>query len=629
MVDYYALISPTIEPLAAASPEERKLVYERLVAMLDQQLRAADPPRSDKDILKERIQMETAIRRVERHILAKRAPAPSKSDQPRQDWERAGSQSLDEAQRDSLSGETSALEPVIAEPVIAEPVIAEPVVADPVIAEAPAPAVPEPFNEQTDENTSFEAPSLAESDHQDTVPGMPKISEPMLVKDDQEAEGFHDQPHERETAQAPDAIDGEGPVAHAAHADAEDEDHPLSPPTIAIKKSIFEERARPAEPSAGPRDFFSRRLPVAADDPLTTITEPERDAESPSLPAVSLDEGSVASDDGGTPVSDDAVRHGSRLAQTVAIAPVPSLSTEIAADAPAPIPEEPRAFTPAPNVILTRDRIISDQRKGLMLRLSILILVLMALGAAVAAVSEFLARKANDAGTTKSSDVSLSSAAPEAKFTDRLPVEPDEPIKTADGAGGGTNASTTTTSDNAPLIQRVALIEEPAGGIGEAKRTEGRVTWKLETLKSGTSGTADLGVKATIDLADAGLSASFVFRKNRDVTSANAYLIEVSFQPAPDNVNGKIRDISMPELRVDERTRGVSLAGIPVPVSDNVFLIGLNALPADMQRNIDLLRTRNWFLWPLRYSTGKRALLLFEKGKPGERIFEDAIQAWK
>ena len=225
MVDYYALISPTIEPLAAASPEERKLVYERLVAMLDQQLRAADPPRSDKDILKERIQMETAIRRVERHILAKRAPAPSKSDQPRQDWERAGSQSLDEAQRDSLSGETSALEPVIAEPVIAEPVIAEPViaepvVADPVIAEAPAPAVPEPFNEQTDENTSFEAPSLAESDHQDTVPGMPKISEPMLVKDDQEAEGFHDQPHEREIAQAPDAIDGEGPVAHAAQKDA-------------------------------------------------------------------------------------------------------------------------------------------------------------------------------------------------------------------------------------------------------------------------------------------------------------------------------------------------------------------------------------------------------------------------
>ena len=70
MVDYYALISPTIEPLADASPEERKVVYDRLVTMLDQQLRAADPPRSDKDILKERINLEAAIRRVERRILS-------------------------------------------------------------------------------------------------------------------------------------------------------------------------------------------------------------------------------------------------------------------------------------------------------------------------------------------------------------------------------------------------------------------------------------------------------------------------------------------------------------------------------------------------------------------------------
>ncbi|NBQ39893.1 MAG: hypothetical protein EBU34_08950 [Alphaproteobacteria bacterium] len=78
MVDYYALISPTIEPLADASPEERKVVYDRLVTMLDQQLRAADPPRSDKDILKERINLEAAIRRVERRILSnKKQSAPS------------------------------------------------------------------------------------------------------------------------------------------------------------------------------------------------------------------------------------------------------------------------------------------------------------------------------------------------------------------------------------------------------------------------------------------------------------------------------------------------------------------------------------------------------------------------
>jgi hypothetical protein len=58
-------------------------------------------------------------------------------------------------------------------------------------------------------------------------------------------------------------------------------------------------------------------------------------------------------------------------------------------------------------------------------------------------------------------------------------------------------------------------------------------------------------------------------------------------------------------------------------------LIGLSGLAIDSQRNLDLLSSRNWFLIPLRYANGKRALLLFEKGKPGERVFADAMQTWK
>jgi hypothetical protein len=157
----------------------------------------------------------------------------------------------------------------------------------------------------------------------------------------------------------------------------------------------------------------------------------------------------------------------------------------------------------------------------------------------------------------------------------------------------------------------------------------GRVNWKLETLRSTLTNTSDIGAKATIDLAEAGLSANFVFRRNRDQTSANTHLIEISVTPSPDNPNGKIREVSVPELRVDERTRGANLEGIAVPVADNVFLIGLSGLPKDILRNIDLLRTRNWFLIPMRYSNGKRALLMFEKGKPGERVFEDAMQTWQ
>ena len=627
MVDYYALISPTIEPLAEAPPEERKLVYERLVAMLDQQLRAADPPRSDKDILKERIQLETAIRRVERHILARRPPIRTKPEQSTSDTQKPETQSAAPLSLETESLKTS--EPKIAAPEIDVPAIAAPeiIIQEIEAREIETPEIttpeivaqdietPEPFNDPAIDEPPSTSPSKDEGDARaEAVPEMPKISESAAALVHQEAQ---DHSQEFEPTKSQDGVQSErrSDAIEPAHAD-------LPLPTVAIKKSLFEDRSRPV----GPRDIFSRRLPVATEDHSADATEPEHDLEAPkSAPHTEEEQSSPLATEPAAANTMSATR-----TDIVPVAPAPFYIDETAKEQNAPPFEEARAFTPTANVVITRDRIVSDQRKGLVLRLSILILVLLALGAAVAAVSEFLARRTIEASTSKQGDVALSNATPEAKFTDRLPVEPDEPLKSTAGTGAGaTNPSSNANADNALLIQRALFIEEPAGGIGEAKRTEGRVIWKLETLKSTLSGAADLGVKASIDLADAGLSASFVFRKNRDTTSVNAHLIEVSFQPSADNVNGKIRDISLPELRVDERTRGVTLAGIPVPVSDNVFLIGLNALPADAQRNIDLLRSRNWFFLPLRYGTGKRALLLFEKGKPGERIFEDAIQAWK
>jgi hypothetical protein len=172
------------------------------------------------------------------------------------------------------------------------------------------------------------------------------------------------------------------------------------------------------------------------------------------------------------------------------------------------------------------------------------------------------------------------------------------------------------------------LLEESLGGVGDPKRTTGKVSWKLETIQSTLTTSSDIGARATVDLEEAGLTANIFFKRNRDQTSANTHLIEITMTPTADNPNGKVRDISVPELRVDEKSRGTTLAGIAAPVSDNLFLIGLNGLAADKQRNIELLRSRNWFLIPMRYSDGKRALLLFEKGKEGKSVVNTAMEAW-
>ena len=59
------------------------------------------------------------------------------------------------------------------------------------------------------------------------------------------------------------------------------------------------------------------------------------------------------------------------------------------------------------------------------------------------------------------------------------------------------------------------------------------------------------------------------------------------------------------------------------------FLIGLSALDADMQRNLQLLKERAWFDIPVVYGNNRRAILAVEKGTPGERAFAEAFTAWR
>ena len=70
------------------------------------------------------------------------------------------------------------------------------------------------------------------------------------------------------------------------------------------------------------------------------------------------------------------------------------------------------------------------------------------------------------------------------------------------------------------------------------------------------------------------------------------------------------------------------LAGLSVKVTNNYFLIGLSSIQVDRERNIQLLKERDWFDIPIVYTSGKRAILAIEKGVPGARAFEEAFRAW-
>lgn len=179
------------------------------------------------------------------------------------------------------------------------------------------------------------------------------------------------------------------------------------------------------------------------------------------------------------------------------------------------------------------------------------------------------------------------------------------------------------------VLQRALLVEEAAEGTTEIRQTVGRVLWRLDNVPAGAGEPLDVAVRAEVEVADAGLKADVLLRRNRDGALPASHTVEIRFTAGPKAANGAVRDLGVPEMRNEETARGTPLAGISVPVTENVFLIGLSNLPVDITRNLELLRTRNWFMTPLRFANGRRALLLFEKGPTGDRTIGDAISGWQ
>ena len=206
--------------------------------------------------------------------------------------------------------------------------------------------------------------------------------------------------------------------------------------------------------------------------------------------------------------------------------------------------------------------------------------------------------------------------------TTQAPVAPAAP------PSAGTEAPMAPAPQQVTVLQRAVLLEEPAEQGQPPRATPGTVLWRLDTVPGGDGGVVDNAVHATLDLSNNGIMGELILRKNRDPALPASHTIEARFETNEKSVNGKIRDMGLPEMRIEEGQRGVPLAGLPVPVMENLVLIGLSNLPADVERNLDLLKTRNWFAVLVRFTNSKRALILFEKGPPGESVMQDAMKAW-
>ena len=185
-------------------------------------------------------------------------------------------------------------------------------------------------------------------------------------------------------------------------------------------------------------------------------------------------------------------------------------------------------------------------------------------------------------------------------------------------------------SANAPaaaVAQKVVLYDEDPNDP-QGKRYVGSALWRTETVSPGPGLAPELAVRADIEIPERKLRMTWSLRRNTDKALPASHTIEILFTLPADFPEGGIGNVPGVLMKQNEQARGVPLAGLAVKVTNGYFLIGLSAVDVDLQRNVQLLKERDWFDIPVVYTSGKRAILAMEKGTPGTRAFEEAFRAW-
>jgi hypothetical protein len=206
-------------------------------------------------------------------------------------------------------------------------------------------------------------------------------------------------------------------------------------------------------------------------------------------------------------------------------------------------------------------------------------------------------------------------------------AEPVTRPKIADRIGPAEGTPAPANAPAAAVAQKVVLYDEdPSDPKG--KRYVGSALWRTETVSPGQGLAPELAIRADLEIPERHMRMTWSLRRNIDKALPASHTIEIMFTLPADFDQGGIANVPGVLMKPDEQTRGVPLAGLAVKVTNGYFLIGLSAVDVDVQRNIQLLKERDWFDIPIVYTSGKRAILAMEKGTPGVRAFQEAFRAW-
>jgi hypothetical protein len=182
-------------------------------------------------------------------------------------------------------------------------------------------------------------------------------------------------------------------------------------------------------------------------------------------------------------------------------------------------------------------------------------------------------------------------------------------------------------SGSLAVAQRAALFEETPGNQA-GSLMQGSVVWRTQTVSVGQGQPPDLALVGEVSIPERRMAVTITIRRNLDTTLPASHTIEILFALPRDFQFGGVAEVPGVLMKVSEQARGVPLVGQAVRVTNGFFFIGLSAFDMDRNNNISALKTRPFFDIPVRYDSGRRAILTVEKGVGGDRAFEEALAAW-
>jgi hypothetical protein len=181
----------------------------------------------------------------------------------------------------------------------------------------------------------------------------------------------------------------------------------------------------------------------------------------------------------------------------------------------------------------------------------------------------------------------------------------------------------------APATQRAAMLVQASASDPQNILTYvGAASWRLEPSQR-PGGERLPALRADVDLPEIRLRMTMTIEKNVDPTFRASHIMTLRFAPDSESRFPAVAELGAPQMRNEAAPAVDPLAGVQAKVIENIFIIALTAEPAFVARNLETMRTRGWFDFPLRIADGRIAKITIEKGQVGDRLVEEALNAWR